>query len=204
MSEPVRRFARFRRGPDAPRDQIVYFEVPSDGFCLNAYVVIHDATHPERVLLGRLDRSAPWNHLEGLDDRRVLSYTRHWVLPASHLLVFESPRDAAHRVVREQLESGPLDLQGPDVLSEVYHRIVPTPGDPPVQADPAAPSDPPARGDPHWDLHFVFHAKWTDSRPPNASPWRELAFVDVSQTSRSDYSREHGDILALTGLPLKD
>jgi hypothetical protein len=108
------------------------------------------------------------------------------MLPASQLLFFEGPQQAAERVVRELLELPPMPLRGPEVFSESYAR-----------------SDL-ASGDPHWDLRFLFHGELPRSRLGSASPWTELAFLDVSQTSRRSIARAHGDILALAGVVPKD
>ena len=181
MAEAERRFCRFRA--DTPSGSPFYSPLPNDGLCLNVFLIIHESGHPGRVLLGHLDPSAPWERLGGMDAERRSQASGKWMLPASQLLLFESPRAAADRLVRELLEIDPLILGGPDVFSEAYPR--PHSG----------------ASDPHWDLHFLFRGEWANAGPPRASPWKDLAFVDVAQTSSSQFARAHGDILALAGHP---
>ena len=180
MSE-TRRFTRFR--PGLSSESPVYSVVPDDGMCLSAFVVIRPAGSDPRVLLGRIDPQAAWLEKGGLDAARAAAVGDQWMLPSCQLLLFESPHEAAQRVVREQLEVGPLRLEGPSVFSEAYRR----PGSP--------------ANDPHWDMHFVFQGRWPSDRPPRASMWRELAFVDVPSVRESELARLQGDVLALIGLP---
>jgi hypothetical protein len=153
--------------------------------CLSTFLVIQPPGGDRRVLLGRLDPEAPWDRLAALERSRLPLIGDRWLLPASQLLFFESPQEAAHRIVREHLESDPLPLLGPSVYSEAYRR-------------PDSPS-----ADPHWDLHFVFRGRWPSDRAPKASPWKELAFLDPATLDPTEIGRGHGDILALAGHPLR-
>jgi hypothetical protein len=180
MSE-VRRFTRFR--PGTTSETPVYSVVPDDGMCLSAFVVIHPPSDSRRVLLGRIDPRAPWLALGALDATRAAAVGEQWMLPSSQLLLFESPSDAAQRVVREQLEGGPLALEGPAVFSEAYRRTGST------------------AHDPHWDVHFVFRGRWPSDHAPRASPWKELAFVDLAAIHGTELARGQGDVLTLAGLP---
>jgi len=176
----VRQFARLRRGnvPESPD----YSVVPSDGMCLNAFLVAHARGAPQRVLLGKIDPAAPWWELSGLGAERIARLRDRWVLPASQLLLLESPETAARRLATELLELDLGPLGAPRVFSETYGR-----------------ADTEGR-DPHWDLHFVYEFEWPDGRPARAAPWKQLALVDVPSTPRADFGRGHADVLELLGI----
>ena len=178
-----RRFARLRPGTSPERSG--YYAVPDDGMCLSTFLVIDRPGHPGEALLGRLDPEADWFGIGALTPERVASIGRRWTLPASQLLYFEGPDEAAHRVLREQLATAVSSLPAPRVVSEAYRRAGSS-----------------AR-DPHWDLQFIYRFPWPRPEPPRAPVWKELAFVDVSSVPRSDLGRGHGDILELAGLPPK-
>jgi hypothetical protein len=176
-----RQFTRLRRGsvPDAADVSVV----PSEGMCLSVFLVVGSPDHAEQVLLGKIDPAAPWDELSALGPDRVARLVNQWMLPASQLLLFESPDDAARRVAREQLEWELTELPRPRVFSETAARLG-------------------AEGkDPHWDLHLVYDIPWPTSRPVRARPWKELAFLAVSDTPRAAFGRGHGDVLALVGFP---
>jgi len=132
--------------------------------------------------MGRIDPSAPWSEIGALDPARAAAVGDRWMLPSSQLVFFESPGDEARRILREQLASPPIPLDGPGVFSEAYRR----PGT--------------SAADPHWDLHFVFRGRWPSSTPPRAPAWRLLEFVDVEKTEPTEIARNQGDVLALVGL----
>jgi len=179
----ARRFTRLRRGPVTPASGAA--EVPDDGLCLSAFLVLESPERPGAVLMGRLNPEVDWWELGALDPKRFARIAERWMLPSSQLLFFESPQDAAERILREQLSTPGVSLEGPFVFSD--------------------PSDRPDSGqlDPHWDIHFVFRGTWDSSAPPRARAWKHLAFVDVATTSRSEIARDQGDVLALIGLPPK-
>jgi len=177
-SPASRRFARFNV-PDPGGD---YQALPDDGMCLSAFLVLRPSGHGGQVLLGRIDPAAPWAEVGGLSAERVARIGDRWMLPSSQLLVFESPAEAARRIVREQLGTSLHDLRGPAVFSEAYPRG--TAG----------------RVDPHWDLHFVFEGHWPEMTFPRSRMFRALEFVDIARTPRSEIARAQADILELVGL----
>jgi len=188
MAEP-RRFARLRRQPTPGTT-----EVPDDGMCLSAFLLVHPADDPRKVLLGRPAPDGPWEEAAGLDTVRLAGIGDRWVLPASQLLLFEGPAEAAERLARELLGRPDLRPGAPRIFSEAYSR-------------PATARD---RGtntqDPHWDLHFVFPTTWPggsldDSR---GRLWRELRFLDMGATASTSIGRGHGDVLALAGVAPSD
>jgi ADP-ribose pyrophosphatase YjhB (NUDIX family) len=176
----ARQFARLRRGsvPDSADVSVV----PNDGMCLSVFLVFRPADPPGTALLGKLDPAAPWRELSALGPDRIARLTSYWMLPASQLLLFESPDEAARRISREQLGIELAAPGNPRVFSETSAR-------------------PGAEGkDPHWDIHFVYELPWPKDRPLRAAPWKELAWLPISETPHSTLGRGHGDVLELVGL----
>lgn len=178
-----RTFCRFYKPADTPFGMS---EPPAAGLCLSAFLVVSDRGHKDRVLMGHLDPAAPWDHIGALDPSRTAVHSRGWMLPASHLIVRESPQAAARRIAREQLELPDLVVGEPQVVSEVY---------PPRRF--------PEKGD-HWDLEFIFRGELDAAAVPRAAAWTELRFVDLASTPRSAIARSHEDILASAGCNVRD
>ena len=180
---PARRFARFR-----PTERTIqgrrFWTVPEGGLCLSTFIVVRPVQAPTRVLLGRPDPLARWEQMATLESAHLQSIGDRWILPASHLLEYESPADSAERIQREQLGVPPFPLQGPQVFSEAY----------PSAIDPESGK--------HWDIHFVFRGEWAFDHFPQSGSWRELRFMDRSTLTRADIARGHADILELAGLPV--
>lgn len=188
MPRPVdaatpRRFARYRpeEGEVAGRRM---WAVPRSGLCLSAFVLIGDPKNPNLVLLGRPAASAPWAEIGSLDAKALESLQDRWVLPACHLIEYESPRAAAVRILREQLGLDGVDLRGPEVVTESY----------PFRSDPEAGT--------HWDFHFLFRADWPHGRELHSPAFKELRLIDTRLLSAPQLGRGHGDILMLAGYPL--
>ncbi len=156
-------------------------QVPPDGLCLSAFVVLSSTERPSFVLLGKIDPAAPWDHLGSLDPTRVEAWKDRWMLPASHLLLLESPQDAAGRILRELVGLSSVPLEGPKVISEVY-----TPERHPTARQ-------------HWDLEFIFQGKVPERSVRRNQAWRELEFVDTRSLENEDLARTHGDILGHAG-----
>ncbi len=176
----ARRFARFRR--EVPPESLEYELVPQDGLCLNVFAIVRAPGEPGRVLFGRLDPAQPWLELAGLGPERVARIGRRWMLPATQLLVLESPDGALRRIGRELLGRELSRLPTPKVFSETYPRT----GH--------------AANDPHWDLHFLYDLAWPAGVPLPRAPWAETAFLEVASTPRAEIGRSHADVLDLIGL----
>ncbi len=173
------RFCRFR--PDADAGSPIYSRVPDDGMCLSAFVLLHPPGGRGRVLVGRVEPSPRWARAGNLTLERARVASAGWMLPSSHLELFEGPDAAGRRIVTEQLGLPDLPLPPPRVVSEAYRR------------------EGSAR-DPHWDLSFLFEAEWPGARPLSHPLWKELALVEVARTPADRFVRGHGDILGLAGL----
>ncbi len=164
-----RRFTAFSQSSKPPRIDLI----PDGGVCLSAFVLLSPAGRPNEVLMGRLNPAAPWDHLGALDKERVDRHGTGWMLPSSHLILFESPQEAATRILTEQLSITDQKLTGPYVFSEVY-----------------GPKN-------HWDLEFIFTGEVVVLRKNDA--WSELKFVDTASVKKEEIARSHEDILAHVG-----
>jgi hypothetical protein len=102
------------------------------------------------------------------------------MLPSSHLLEYEDPAGAARRIATEQLERADLAISEPHVVSDAYGR-------------------PDAEGR-HWDLDFLFRARWPEGVPLAARPWKRLELVDPRTVVADGFARSHDDILRFAGL----
>lgn len=178
-----RRFARFRREEGVVAGRHVW-GVPPAGLCLSAFVLVGDPKNPNLVVLGRPAAAAPWAEIGSLEPKALESLQDRWVLPASHLVEFESPRAAAERILREQLGLDGVEPRGPEVFSEAY----------PDREGP--------EGGTHWDLHFLFRADWPRSRELRSPAFKELRLIDTRLVAAPHLGRGHGDLLILAGYPL--
>jgi len=148
-------------------------EIPEGGICLSTFVILSKPSNPSLVLMGRISQNAPWDHIGALDQGRVERHSKGWMLPSSHLILGEDPRQAALRILREQLGLTGQEINGPMVFSEV-----------------SGPMN-------HWDIEFVFLGE-RDNAPLHEA-WNELKFVDLTRTKKQEIARSHEDILAHVG-----
>jgi ADP-ribose pyrophosphatase YjhB (NUDIX family) len=165
----TRRFAAFNRTNVPPRTG----EIPEGGLCLSAFVILSQRGKPHHILMGKVNDMAPWDHLAALDQSRIQKVKGGWMLPSSHLLLFESPEDAARRILREQLNITDQELSKPISFAEAY-----------------GPNN-------HWDFHFIFRGELDTITPTDA--WTELRFVDVTTLSKQEIARAQDDILGYAG-----
>lgn len=183
-SSPVltteRQFCRFARIAPSPESTAVYTtQIPEGGLCLSSFLILTEG-ESRRVLMGRLNPDADWEEIGALDTDRVQTHSTAWMLPSSHLMVYESPQEAAMRVLREQLGIGHLELSDAKVVSEVG-----TPRRFPRLAR-------------HWDFEFIFRGKIVDGSTPKHDAWRELRFIDLT-TDRGEIARSHDEVLESAG-----
>ena len=178
-----RKFTRFNK-----QEETMAFgmsEVPEGGLCLSAFLVITDTQNPNSALMGNLNPKAPWDHIGALDQSRIEVHSKAWMLPSSHLIIYESPHDAAKRILKEQLELDNLKLSEPKVISETY---VP-------KRFPKIPR--------HWDIGFIFKGQIDKDQIPKPKAWTRLAFVNLDFTNKAEIARSHEDILESAGLVFK-
>ncbi len=173
-----RKFAAFAKNG---RQGLGISKIPKDGFCISVFLIVRQKDRPRRVLMGKLNPEASWDHFGALTPDRIEAHSHGWMLPSCHLLYGESPHDAARRVAREQLGlDDQLELSEPKVYSEVYE---------PKRYSGA---------NQHWDLEFVYEAylqsEFLNQQTPKA--WRKLEFIDIDSLGRSEYARSHEDIVS--------
>lgn len=176
-----RQFCRFVRArPELENNAVYTTNIPEGGLCLSSFLLITEG-ESRRVLMGHLNPKARWDHVGALDIARVEAHSKGWMLPSSHLMVYESPQEAARRVLREQLGMQQLELSEPVVVSEV--------GTP--KRFPDLPR--------HWDFEFIFRGRMAEGSSPKHEAWSELRFIDLTRTSRQDIARSHDEILENAG-----
>ena len=164
-----RRFAAFSKSASPPRMD----SVPDGGMCISAFVVISKGGERGKVLMGKINKNADWDHIGALDKKRVERFATGWMLPSSHLILFETPEGAARRILREQLAIKDQALDGPMTF-----------------ADTSGNSN-------HWDLGFIFTGK--RETLPSSPAWDELAFLDAASLKPTDVVRSQLDVLAYAG-----
>jgi hypothetical protein len=175
-----RRFCRFTRTVEGHPFGLRWEE--PGGFCLSTFLILSEEGRSSSVLVGRLNPNAPWDHLEGLDSDRITAHRGRWLLPASHLLLRETPDESARRILDEMLGGAHPSLEPARVVSEVY-----TPRRAPETHN-------------HWDISFLYRGVWRDPPPSAPAVWDELRFVDVGSVHRSDFARSHEEVLEHVGL----
>src|SRR5437867_10824795 len=113
-----RRFSRFNKSPATAAFSVT--EIPDDGMCLSAFLIVTEARDSRKVLMGHMNPKAPWDHIGALDPSRVEAHSHGWMPPSSHLILPESPDDAARPIAREPLALPDLAPTGPTRVSEAY------------------------------------------------------------------------------------
>jgi ADP-ribose pyrophosphatase YjhB (NUDIX family) len=152
--------------------------VPPGGTCLSSFVIINSGN---KILVGKPAKPEIWVERFFVREEMApkLVESGKYTLPGSHLAWFESPEDAAKRVLREMLG---LELPGNrlkliDVQSHVSDGT-------PEQA--------------HWDICFVYQAQLPGRTKLKVPEWfSELEFVPKSKLKPEHFSRGHGDVLEL-------
>ena len=175
-----RRFCRFARAaPDHGNTSLYTTEIPEGGLCLSSFLIVTDGSG--RVLMGHLNPEAAWDRIGALDVERTKTHSKGWMLPSSHLMLLESPQEAAQRILREQLGMQGIEISEPMVVAEV--------GTP--RRFPSLPK--------HWDFEFIFRTKAPGGTPPTHEAWTELRYIDPSKTPRQDIARSHDEVLENAG-----
>lgn len=135
--------------------------------------------------MGHLNPDAAWDEIGALDPERARVHAKGWMLPSCHLMLLESPHEAARRILREQLGIAELELSEPKVVSEV-----------------GTPKRFPGM-EKHWDFEFIFRGRMTGGSVRHEA-WRELRFVDLPRTSRRHIARSHDEVLQNAGFRFSD
>ena len=175
------RWARF-----GPSNRQWFMHVPRGGVCLSAFLIVRNRQGD--VLLGRPRHHAAWAEKGCLPAFRVREIVRRaeWILPASHLLVEESPSHAAKRISRDW-----AGLRGtnPRLIALDSSR---------VPSGQFTGSGPNRRRIYHWALGFVYEVR--SNSPPTPAPWwTEMKFVPMGKMSTTRVGRGHRDIIRYLG-----
>lgn len=142
------------------------------GVCISAFIV---ARRNKMILLGRPRNIEAWPREGRFPRSRIARVVRDeaWILPATHLLIDESPNHAAKRIVLEWLGVRNLPKF---VMVQSFVR----------------PSK--MKGRNHWDLCFVYELQL--SPLPRLKPcWSEIGFFSPSEIKRNMLGRSHFDVL---------
>ena len=153
--------------------------VPPGGTCLSSFVIL---TTGSDVLVGKMDKPDIWveRFFVGAQLAPTYSSSGKFLLPASHLSWYESPLEAAQRIVRDQVQLHVKQLE----LLEVQSHLR---GDRESTENPL-----------HWDICFVYQAKVPVSvaKKIKKPEWfKDFGFVKRSKLAPDDFTRGHGDIL---------
>ena len=151
--------------------------IPKGGMCLSVFLILRKQ-HRRNVLAGKVNAEYDWVRVGALSKETATKVSQGWMRPSSHLLLYESPHDAAHRVLREQLRLEWDDLQSVNfhVFSEAYSKPR------------------------HWDIEFVFQGEIRKELPTGNPAWTELKFLRIDTIGASQFARNHQDILAELGV----
>ena len=146
------------------------------GVCLSAFIV---ARKGNSILVGRPRGGNAWPEKGGYpkDLAVKLEKERAWLLPATHLLVEESPDHAARRIAGQW-----VGLLGRPRFVMVQSHI-----------RPHSLWNPRAKGK-HWDICFVYELA-ARSVPKRKPWWSEMRFVPLSKVRGIKMGRGHKDVL---------
>jgi len=171
MRPVTERWARI--GPKAASWLI---HTPHAGLCLSAFIV---ARKGRSILLGRPRAHAAWPRMGGFPKRHAAEIEKEgaWLLPATHLLMEESPDHAARRIAHEW-----AGLRGRPRFLMVQSHLRPHP--PGSQQ--------------HWDICFIYEMRV--HQPPKPRPWwSDMRFLSTAKVRKMKLARGHRDILRGAG-----
>lgn len=160
------------------RDPAWLRHVPKGGLCLSAFVVIRKRGS---ILLGRPHASNAWPEKGGFPRRHAAELERDgsWLLPATHLLMEESPDRAARRIASQW-----AGVRGVPKFVMVQSHLRPR------QSRKLRTSSV------HWDICFIYELKAVTN--PKPGPWwSEMEFWTPSEIRRMKLGRGHKDILRI-------
>jgi hypothetical protein len=161
-------------------------DVPPGSICLSSFVVITDGRGG--ILAGPMDRLDIWLerfYVSPVNGPSFLASGK-LLLPASHLVWYESPLDAAERVVKEMTLIDDLPRDRLKLIDAQSHLR-------PSSKDPSLP---------HWDICMVYRVDSYEGRLKRPEWFKEFGFR--SDLKVDDFARGHGDILEEAGLLSKN
>ena len=161
--------------------------VTPGGTCLSSFLVI--TSNGNDILVGKMDKPEIWTERFFVGEKFARTYVSSgkYVIPASHLSWYESPLDAAYRVVTQQAQvsTNKENIRLIDVQSQLG-------GDPKDLDHP-----------PHWDICFLYELRLREV--VKVPEWfQELRFVQRDQLKPENFTRGHGDVLGQVRLIKRD
>ena len=179
---PTERWARI-----GPAKRSVLIHTPPAGLCLSAFIIARDAKGS--ILLGLPKAHDGWPEKGGYPKHqaRQLENQGLWLLPATHLMIEESPDDAAKRIAREW-----AGINGTPELLMIQSHLRPW------KSDDKEEKKNPGRKLNHWDICFVY-ALDNAKLPNKLKPWwKEMKFVPLNQIDKQVRTgRGHSDVLKI-------
>jgi len=155
---------------------------PPGGICLSSFVVVSNGS---RILLGKMKNPDTWVERFFVSQKFVPGYLAEpekFLMPATHLAWYESPLDAADRILREQAL---VDFPKEKIkLLGVQSHLR---GDVNDEKNP-----------PHWDICFVYEARLPSKAAAKIkSPdwFDDFGFKPKTKLTSSDFLRAQGDVL---------
>lgn len=166
-----------RLGPNNPRRLMHALET---SLCLSAFVV---ARRGDSILLGRPCEHDAWPEKGGYPKWQALELEKEgvWLLPATHLIMEESPDQAAKRIAHEWAGLGGIPRF---VMVQSHLR-------------PLRLWNPKLKWN-HWDICFVYELHPKGSVRPKPW-WSELQFIPLSKIRAIKFGRGHRDVLEEAG-----
>lgn len=167
-----------------PRDPSWLMHVPKAGLCLSTFVIIRKG---KAILVGRPHANASWPEKGGYPLRPAAELEKRgsWLLPATHLLMEETPDHAARRIANQW-----AGVRGRPKFVTLQSHI-----------RPSRERKNRSKGDilrNHWDICFVYELK-TRTNPKPRPWWAEIRFVPRSGMRRIAFGRGHKDVLSAAG-----
>ena len=164
-----------------PRDPSWLRHVPAAGLCLSSFVIIRK---DDSILLGRPRATDSWSEKGGYPTHHAAELERNgsWLLPATHLLMEESPDHAARRIANQW-----AGVKGRPKFLMVQSHL-----------RPSGRKSQRTRGSNHWDICFVYKLE-TRGAPRSKPWWSETRFFSRSEIRRLKLGRGHKDVLNAAG-----
>lgn len=156
--------------------------VPPGSVCLSSFVAVNNDRGG--ILAGSMDRLDIWL------DRFFVSPTNgpsflasgKLLLPASHLLWYESPLDAGERILKEIALINDVPKEKLELV-DVQSHLRPSPKDASI---------------PHWDICVLYKVDSYRGTLKQPEWFRDFGFK--TNLKNDDFTRGHGDVLVEAGL----
>jgi hypothetical protein len=156
--------------------------VPPGSVCLSSFVAVTDGRGG--ILAGRMDRLDIWLERFFVSPTNGPSFlaSGKLLLPASHLLWYESPLDASERILKELalIDDVPKERLK---LVDVQTHLRPSPKDASI---------------PHWDICIVHKLDAYEGKLRQPEWFKDFGFKP--NLKPEDFTRGHGDVLEEAGL----